>query len=93
MGDPAAVRHYELLRTYLEQTPLAAWMLMPRMRGGLERSAWRSVSENKHDSGNNNDEHDIIRLGGCRGAHPPFLHCANAREQSSRAASRQRKRP
>ena len=28
--------HYELLRTYLEQTPLAARMLMPRMPGGLE---------------------------------------------------------
>ena len=68
MGDPAAVRHYELLRTYLEQTPLAAWMLMPRMRGGLERSAWRSVSENKHDSGNNNDEHDIININSHRSA-------------------------
>ena len=87
MGDPAAVRHYELLRTYLEQTPLAAWMLMPRMRGGLERSAWRSVSENKHDSGNNNDEHDIIRLGGCRGAHPPFLSIRRPRPSASCAAT------
>ena len=34
--------HYELLRTYLEQTPLAARMLMPRMPGGLERRAWQS---------------------------------------------------
>ena len=33
--------HYELLRTYLEQTPLAARMLMPRMSGGLERRAGR----------------------------------------------------
>ena len=34
--------HYELLRTYLEQTPLAARMLMPRMPGGLERRAWQT---------------------------------------------------
>ena len=29
--------HYELLRTYLEQTPLASRMLMPRMPGVLQR--------------------------------------------------------
>ena len=29
--------HYEMLRTYLEQTPLAARMLMPRMPGVLQR--------------------------------------------------------
>ena len=34
--------HYEHLRTYLEQTPLTARMLMPQMPGGLERSAWQT---------------------------------------------------
>ena len=29
--------HYEMLRTYLEQTPLASRMLMPRMPGVLQR--------------------------------------------------------
>ena len=30
--------HYEMLRTYLEQTPLASRMLMPRMPGVLQNA-------------------------------------------------------